>query len=97
MSIKNKVQDLSFVKSTSQKREFWVSHPLSDFSASFEIGKQMAIEYLFYINSPNSAPILASIVIDAARQSTSIHHNEAQLIGFFTTLESVVKAKLADK
>lgn len=97
MSIKNKVQELSFVKSTSRKREFWVSHPLSDFSVSFEIGKQMAIEYLHYINSPNSAPILTSIVIDAASQSTSIHHNEAQLIGFFTTLEAIIKAKLEDK
>lgn len=87
-------ENLSLIKSTNTRREFWNNHLSDDFTASLEIGRKQADEYLKYIEIDDTIPILASIVHEISKQSKNTKINQGQLIGFFTTLESALKNNL---
>lgn len=95
MSNQKTLQELSFIKSTSTHREFWVSHTAIDFPSSVSTGKKMAIEYFQYLQSDCTAPILASIVCEIAKQSSQQTLDQGQIIGFFATIEEILKAERA--
>lgn len=89
-----KIEDLSFVKLTNNKREFWVSNQTNEFLSSVEFGRKQATEYLQYLATEDAAPILASIVRDLALKTKTDDLDSGQVIGFFATLESVIRASI---